>query len=178
MKVVLSVIDWISEQTGKLAAWAFFLVGIFVTYEVVMRYVFTAPTVWVDEVSRITQIWAAYLAGAYVLKHREMIVIDVAFRNPHTLGRRLCETFSILVILMFCSVTVWYGWALWLKSTLAGHTTDTYLALPKALTQASIWVGFGLLLLQALVELWRLWTVGLPDAGGDREDGSAGVPGH
>ena len=96
MNVVVSAIDWLSEQTGKLAAWAFFLVGIFVTYEVVMRYVFTAPTVWVDEVSRITQIWAAYLAGAYVLKHREMIVIDVAFKNPHTLGRRLCETFSIL----------------------------------------------------------------------------------
>jgi len=138
------------------------MVGIIITYEVFMRYVFTAPTIWVDESARIMQIWAAYLAGAFALKHREMIVIDVAFRNPHTLPRKIVETFSLVVIVIFCIVATWYGFELWLKATLRGHTTDSYLGTPKWLTHASIWVGFGLLMLQATVEIIKVWTIGIP----------------
>ncbi len=160
---MIRLIDTLSELAGRLAAWAFFAVGFFITYEVVMRYFFTMPTIWVDEVSRITQIWAAYLAGAYALKHREMIVIDVAFRKPGTLARKLVDTFGMLVIAIFCLVTVWYGIEIWWASTIRGHTTDSYLAVPKWFTQASIWVGFGLLLLQAAAETVRIWHPQPPD---------------
>jgi len=159
---MIKLIDQISELTGKFAAWMFFAVGIFITYEVFMRYVFTAPTIWVDETARIMQIWAAYLAGAFALKHREMIVIDIAFRDTTTNLRKVVETFSLLVIIIFCAVATWYGYELWLKATLKGHTTDSYLGTPKWLTHASIWVGFGLLLLQAIVEIIKVWTIGIP----------------
>lgn len=35
---MIRLIDTISEFAGRLAAWAFFAVGFFITYEVVMRY--------------------------------------------------------------------------------------------------------------------------------------------
>jgi TRAP-type mannitol/chloroaromatic compound transport system permease small subunit len=159
---MIRFIDQLSEWTGKFAAWMFFVVGLIITYEVFMRYIFIAPTIWVDETARIMQIWAAYLAGGFALKHREMIVIDVAFRNPDTMPRRLVETFSLLVIVVFCAVAAWYGYELWLKATLKGHTTDSYLGTPKWLTHASIWVGFGLLLLQAVAEIVKVWTIGIP----------------
>ena len=79
--------DALSEFTGRLAGWMFFAVGLFVTFEVFMRYVLIMPTVWVDEISRIFQVWATYLAIAYVLKHRQHIVIDIAFRDTGTLQR-------------------------------------------------------------------------------------------
>lgn len=155
---VIKAIETLTDFSGKLAAWLFFAVGFFITYEVFMRHVFTMPTIWVDEVSRIIQIWAAYLAAAYSLKYREMVVIDVAFRDPNTGIRKLLDTFSMFLIIVFCAVAVYYGFELWLKSTLRGHTTDTYLALPKWFTQASIWVGFGLLMLQAMAELIKIWS--------------------
>ncbi len=155
-------IDLISELTGKFSAWVFFVVGLIITYEVVMRYVFVAPTIWVDESARIMQIWATYLGGAFALKHREMIVIDIAFRNPQTTIRKIIETFSLLVIITFCAVATKYGFDLWLSATLKGHTTDSYLGTPKWLTHASIWVGFGLLLLQAIAEIIKVWTIGVP----------------
>ncbi|MCF6303248.1 MAG: TRAP transporter small permease [Devosiaceae bacterium] len=160
---MIKFIDQIAELSGKFAAWMFFAVGIFITYEVFMRYVFIAPTIWVDETARIMQIWAAYLAGAYALKHREMIVIDVAFRDPRTKARKLVESFSLIVILIFCAVAAWYGFELWLKATLRGHTTDSYLGTPKWLTHASIWIGFGLLALQSIAEIIKIWTIGIPD---------------
>jgi TRAP-type C4-dicarboxylate transport system permease small subunit len=160
---MLAFIDKISEFTGKLSAWMLFAVGFFVTYEVVMRYVFTAPTIWVDEVSRIFQIWATFLASAYVLKHRELIVIDLFFKQTDSLARKLVETLSLIIIAGFCAVAVKFGFDLWLKATLAGHTTDSFLAPPKWLTHGSIWVGLGLLLLQALVEIVKVWTIGVPE---------------
>ena len=143
----IQAIDGVSELLGKLCAWCLFAIGFFITFEVVMRYVFTSPTIWVDEVSRILQVWVVFLATAYVLKHREMITIDVMLRNPGTLRRRLAETFSIIVLIVFMWVAVFYGFEIWLKATLAGHTTDTYLAPPKWFTHAPVWVGGILLML-------------------------------
>lgn len=155
---MVKLIDNITEIAGKLSAWLFFGIGLIVTYEVFVRYVFNAPTIWVDELSAIIQIWATYMGVAFALKHKDMIIIDIAFRDPNTLIRKILETFSLLIIIIFSFVTIWYGFELWLDSTLKGHTTDTHLALPKWFTQASIWFGFSLLFLQGLAEIKKVWT--------------------
>lgn len=159
----MRLIDTISEFTGKLSAWVMFAIGFFITYEVVMRYVFTSPTIWVDEISRILQIWIVYLAAAYALKHRQMVVIDLVLRNPDSVWRRLAESFAILVIFVFAGVTIWYGFQIWLKDAIAGHTTDTFLGPPKWFTHAPVWVGCVLLVLQGMVQLVRIWTEAIPE---------------
>lgn len=171
LHAIAKAVDGLSELLGIIAGWMFFAVGIFVAYEVFMRYVLTSPTVWVDELGRIFQVWGTFAATAYVLKHRQHIIIDLTFRNPNTLGRRLVETFSLIVIVFFGGVAAKFGWDIWLKSTLAGHTTDSYLAIPKTFTQSAIWVGFGLLAQQALVEIFKVWT-------GRTDFGSSEVRGH
>ena len=155
--------DHIADLFGTISAWMFFAIGLFVAWEVLLRYAFNAPTIWVDEVSRIFQIWATLLAGAYLLRHRELILIDIFFRDTRTLARRLIETLTIFLIAIFCAVAAKFGFDLWLKATLAGHTTDSFLAPPKWLTHASIWVGFGLMFIQSIVELIRIWTDGVPE---------------
>ena len=157
------IIDSISEVTGVISAWCLFLIGFFITFEVVMRYVFNSPTIWVDEISRILQVWVVYLAAAYVLKHREMVTIDLILSKPNTLLRRLAESVAILILFIFAGVACYYGFQIWLKSTLAGHTTDTFLAPPKLITHAPVWVGSALLMLQGLVQLYRVWTEDLPE---------------
>ncbi|MEP3116410.1 TRAP transporter small permease [Nisaea sp.] len=156
-------VDTLSEFVGKLCAWSLVAVGFFITFEIVMRYVFNAPTIWVDEVSRILQIWVVYLGAAFVLKHREMVTIELILRNPNTVWRRLAETFAILVMFLFAGVAIYYGFSLWLHDTLAGHTTDTYLAPPKWFTQAPVWLGNSLLVLQGFAQLVRVWTEELPE---------------
>ncbi|MFK7966592.1 MAG: TRAP transporter small permease [Burkholderiaceae bacterium] len=152
------IIDGLSLLTGRLAAWMYFAVGLFICFEVVMRYGFTMPTIWVDEVSRILQTWATLMAAAYVLSQREHVVIDVMFKQPGTLGRKLADTFAMLVIVGVAGVVCWFGYELWAKALKFGHTTDSFLAPPKWLTHASVWFGFGLLLLQAIAEMVKTWT--------------------
>lgn len=164
----------ISDWTGRLAAWSFFAVGLFICYEVFMRYVLVMPTIWVNEVSRIIQVWGVFIAIAYVLRHRSHIVIDVAFRKEGTLGRKLTDTFALLVVIGTSLVIATGGWDVWLRSTLAGHTTDSSLAVPKVFTQSALWVGFGLMALQAVAEIIKVWT----GIGADEADNNADLAAH
>ncbi|MEM8842786.1 MAG: TRAP transporter small permease [Pseudomonadota bacterium] len=157
------MVETISESVGKLCAWCLFAIGFFITYEVLARYLFNSPTVWVDEVCRILQVWVVYLAACYVMKHREMVTIELILSNPSTLARRLAESFAIVVLFIFAGTAMYFGFQLWLKATLAGHTTDSYLAAPKWFSDAPVWVGCLLLMLQGLVQLIRVWTEDLPE---------------
>jgi len=98
-----------------------------------------------------------------VLKHREMVTIELILSDPNSLLRRIAETISVAVMYVFTGAAVYYGFELWLKETLAGHTTDTYLAPPKWFTHAPVWVGCGLLMLQGVCHLIRVWTGQLPE---------------
>jgi C4-dicarboxylate transporter DctQ subunit len=91
------------------------------------------------------------------------VTIEVVFRDPTSLSRKLAGTFALLFMFVFAGTAAFYGFDLWLKSTLAGHTTDTYLAPPKMLTHAPVWLGCVLLILQGIAEIIRIWTVGIPD---------------
>lgn len=165
LQAYVRIIDWISRLAGLIAAWMFFAVGLFVCFEVFMRYVMIAPTIWVDEVSRIFQVWAAFLAIAWVLQKRAHILIDITFRDPESLGRRIVDSFALGVVIFFCVVAVKFGLDVWWKSTAAGHTTDSYLAVPKAFIQSAVWVGFGLMALQAVAEIIKIWTGQTADPG-------------
>lgn len=156
---MIKLIECITQIAGKFSAWLFFCIGLIVAYEVFVRYVFNSPTIWVDELSSVIQVWATYIGIAFALKYKDMIIIDVAFRDPNTLIRKILETFSLLFIMLFSFIAIWYGFELWLSSTLKGHTTDTYLALPKWFTQASIWVGFALVFLQGIAEIFKVWSI-------------------
>lgn len=158
LSLYVAIMDRLSDWTGRLAAWSFFAVGIFICYEVFMRYVLVMPTIWVNEVSRIIQVWGVFIAIACVLRHRSHIVIDVAFRKPGSLRRKLADSFAMIVIIVTSLVIAVGGWDVWLRSTLAGHTTDSSLAVPKVFTQSALWVGFGLIALQALAEMIKIWT--------------------
>ncbi len=167
---MLKTIDRISDACGVLAAGLFFVIGGMISYEVVARYVFNAPTIWSEEMSRFAQIWATYLAAAYVLRHRGLIAITVLTERLGARGQRAAEAFSLLAILVFASVTIVYGAGIARESWEIGRATSTMLAVPKWMTESAIPVGVGLLAAQALVELIRLAVSGSTSATGAGAD--------
>lgn len=146
-------VNQISEFCGKLAAWMFFIIAVMITYEVVARYVFLAPTIWAEEMSQFFQIWATYLAAAYVLKHRKLISIDsvVSKFSPRT--QWFFDLFSLTFIAVFCAVAIYYGSLILIESIQVGRATSTMMAVPKWMTESAIPIGFSLLLLQTIAEI-------------------------
>lgn len=152
---MLSIIDRLSNFCGRLAAWMFFAIGGVIVFEVVARYVFLAPTIWGEEMSRFLQIWATYLAAAYVLHSRKLIAIDIVVNRLSPPLAKFCETCALAVIVVFCFVAFWYGLQIMIDSIRIGRATSTMLAVPYWMTEAAIPVGFGLMLIQALAEMYR-----------------------
>ena len=53
------------KYSGYTAAGLYVLIGFIVSFEVISRYIFNAPTIWVNEISRLLQIWATYFCLLY-----------------------------------------------------------------------------------------------------------------
>jgi len=160
---MIKFIDRLSERAGIVSAWMFFAIGMMITYEVVMRKVFNAPTVWADEMARFFQIWAVYLASAYVLKNRQLITVELFSTSLPKFTRRVLDFFSLAIIAIFSGIAIWYGSAIVYESIAQGRHTSTMLGVPKWMTESAIPIAFSLLLAQTIVEIIKLATGG-PDA--------------
>ena len=156
VNAAIALIDRAGVICSRLAGWLFFTIGLMITYEVVARYVFNAPTIWAEEMSRFFQVWAVYLGAAYVLRYRHLIRITLLTDRVGPLGRRIAEAFSLFVIGAVCVVAIIWGIDIVAESVRLHRTTSTMLAVPQWTTEIAIPVGFGLLLLQCLAELVRL----------------------
>jgi len=160
---MIKFIDRLTSHAGLMAAWMFFAIGMMITYEVVMRKVFNAPTVWADEMARFFQIWAVYLAGAYVLKNRQLITVELFTASLHSKLRRVLDFLTLAIIAIFSCIAIWYGSAIVYESIEQGRNTSTMLGVPKWMTETAIPVTFFLLLVQTIVEGVRL-VQGGPEA--------------
>lgn len=133
----------------------FTLAGCMLTYEVLARYFFTAPTVWASELSQLCLIWGVLIAMAWALAARRHIAVDaVVGLLPPTL-RRATDCFAMLAVAGFSALVTWKGWLIFYDSFERGRTTGSMLDLPTWVAELSVPVGFALLLVQALIEAKR-----------------------
>lgn len=145
-------VDQLSRLSSLIAAYLFFSIGLIIAYEVGARYLFNMPTIWVEEVSRLLQLWGCYLAMAWILKNRKMIRITIVLERLNGLYAKLAELTSITIIAVFSLISIYYGSLITLDSIELNRHTSSMLGLPSWLFEMSVVVGFLLLFLQCLVE--------------------------
>jgi TRAP-type C4-dicarboxylate transport system permease small subunit len=103
-------VDLVTWGFSRVAMWAPAFIVAIIFYEVVMRYVFERPTLWVNEMS----LWIAggiYLtAGLYALQQRSHIRIFVLYDLMPRWARRACDVFSALCVCVFAFAVIWGGY--------------------------------------------------------------------
>ena len=152
---MVRLIEGASRLCGWLAAAAFFALGLIVAYEVAMRYLFLAPTRWVEEVARLLQIYAVFLAAAWLVARREHIRITVLAGALPRRARLWLARLVLLLVALVAGAGAWQAGALLRFSLEMEQYTDSTLGLPMWLLQAPLVAGLGLAGLQALATLWR-----------------------
>ena len=98
----------------------------------------------------------AYLGMAFVLRHREMIRITAV---PSWLGprvRKLMDAFSLIVIVAFSVMAVYYASSVVADSIRIGRRQPTMLEMPNWISELPVVIGFALLAVQGCAELVRL----------------------
>ena len=106
------VTGWVDRLAIAISRIAMFLVAIIVAimfYEVVMRYIFSKPTLWVNEMS----LWIAgaiyLLAGLYVMQQRGHIRIFILYDIVPRWMQRVFDILSTLFICVFAGAVVYGG---------------------------------------------------------------------
>ena len=102
-------IDLITWGFSRVAMWAPAFVVAIMFYEVVMRYLFVMPTLWVNEMS----LWVAggiYLtAGLYSLQQRSHIRIFIIYDIVPRWLQRVFDLLSVFCLLVFVFAVIWGG---------------------------------------------------------------------
>lgn len=156
-------LDALTTGLAWTAALLFALTGAMLTYEVIARYFFTAPTIWAAELSQLALIWGSLLGMAWALRARRHIAVDAVVALLPAGLRRWTEVLAMLAVAAFSAVTLVYGWRIFADSFARGRTTGSMLDLPAWIAEGAIPAGFGLLFVQALVEAVRAAREGAPE---------------
>ena len=143
------------KYSGYTAAGLYVLIGFIVSFEVISRYVFNAPTIWVNEISRLLQIWATYLALTYTFHNKEFIRITVFYDKASDKTKKVLDFISFIFIIYFSSFVTYYGWLIAYDSFEVGRTSSTILDLPAVITEIAIPISFALLLIRVFLETLR-----------------------
>lgn len=151
MKLFFSIL----QALAWAAALLFILAGCMLTYEVLARYLFIAPTIWAAELSQLCLIWGTMIGMPWLLKTGRHISVDAMTDRLGAVGRRWCHVVAMLVIAAFSAVVAWKGSGIFYESFARGRTTGSMLDLPAWVSELAIPVGFTLLFLQALIEIGR-----------------------
>lgn len=153
---LVTIIGKLADWLGDLAAWLFFATGALLTWEVVARYVFDAPTVWAAEISGMFMIWGVFIALPRTILRRENINIEIVHERLPRWAQRICDAGAMVFMAFFCAVVFWYGWEIAWDSFVRGRSTGTMLNIPNWWTEMVIPAGFLLSFLACLLNLWRV----------------------
>jgi len=144
------------DAFGEVASYLYLVVVAITAYEVGMRYVFNAPTIWVHEVAVALAATCFVIGGPLVHQRQQHITISVIYDRMGPGVQRWARALSSLLALVFA---VLLTYAAWLQAALAlksGETSGTALNWPIPVYLKTLFViAAAGLALQSLLHLVR-----------------------
>lgn len=155
MKKLLSVIDALSIWSGKAASWLILLVVAFIIYEILMRYVFHLPTLWVSE-SMVFGSGLAYVLGAaWALQDNRHVKIDLIYGRLTPRQRAVIDSVTFVFFVLYLGVFLWAVTEYARRSVLVRETSGSAWDPPVYPLKLALALGVALLLLQGIAKFIR-----------------------
>ena len=104
-----SWIDYLSLGISRVAMLLVAVIVAIMFFEVVMRYAFEQPTLWVNEMSLWLGGMIYLLAGLYVMQQRGHIRIFILYDIVSRPVQRIFDLLSTVFICLFSAAVVWGG---------------------------------------------------------------------
>jgi TRAP-type C4-dicarboxylate transport system permease small subunit len=130
---------------------SFVLIG----WAVVMRYVFNAAPIWVDEVVGFALVAIVLLGAAQTLRRDEHIGVDLLVTRLATPARRWARVWAGVAVGIVAGVLIVNGWETAKLAKMLGLLTEGSLEWPTWWLMMLMPVGGTLLLLAAVEAVWR-----------------------
>jgi TRAP-type mannitol/chloroaromatic compound transport system permease small subunit len=153
MNRFLAKLESIADWSGKIASYFIFIVIAILLYEVTARYFFNKPTIWAHEITQLVFGGAAVLLGAYCLRHRQHIVIDVIYRLFPKRAKAIVDSVTILFIFWWVGLYLYLGFPYAWEAIVSKEASFTPLETPIWPIKLTIPIAGVLLLIQGLA-MW------------------------
>ncbi len=101
--------DIVSLVCGRFAMLSVIAIVIVMFYEVVVRYAFSSPTLWANELSLWIAAFVFLLAGLYAMQQRSHIRIYVIYDMMPRWLQKTSDICSVLLIVGFTFALIWGG---------------------------------------------------------------------
>jgi TRAP-type C4-dicarboxylate transport system permease small subunit len=175
-------VDRLSELSGYASGVLILASMLTVCYGVFLRYVLGASTVWQLELSTYFLMFAAFVGGAYGLKHGDHVKIDLLVDRVPEKAQLYVRLLASVLGLLFIVVVALIAYGLWWETTESGRTSGTAWNVPLTYPYLIVPLGMTLIALQYLVialDILRQIVSGQtgehpPDKGEDLEGGRIG----
>jgi TRAP-type mannitol/chloroaromatic compound transport system permease small subunit len=159
---ILDAIEAVSDWSGKVFCFTIPLMMLVTAYEVVMRYVFKAPTLWALETTQYLFLSSTALGGAYVLLHRHHVNVSILYDQLSAKTKAVVDVVTAVFFFAFVLVLLRYTLDITIESVLNLQHSPSFWAPPIYPVYVIMTVGIILISLQGLamflrnvLALWR-----------------------
>jgi len=150
---VIDTISTIDEKLAEAAGWVVVLMMLTISYDVIMRYLFDAPTTWSFEVNRYMLIMVVFIGGGWSLPSGGHVSVDIFTENIPGKKKIVLDIVTsfmagayVLVFLVESSFFTWDAWENNIRST-------EYLAWPLWPIRIFLVIGAAMLLLEYVIRI-------------------------
>jgi C4-dicarboxylate transporter DctQ subunit len=152
-----AVVERCNLALGMASGLGILVMGIILTYEVVCRYFFNSPTIWVQETSTYLYMWTMLAAASYTLQAGKHVHVDLVIDRLPTRPRALLEAVTSAVGAIFCAIVSIQAYEMIAATVRFGKVSATPLRVPLWIPESALLMGFVLLTFQfAFLVLDRL----------------------
>ena len=159
MTSLIHAIESLSIWIGRAFGWCILILTLSVSYEVFVRYVLNAPTVWVFDM--MVQMYGALflMAGPYALAQDSHVRGDVLYRLfPVRWQARVDFVLYVLFFFPGMLALFWFGWEIAADSWRYKEVSwNSPARIQIYFFKTLIPVAGGLLILQGVAEILRCW---------------------
>ncbi|WP_054032240.1 TRAP transporter small permease subunit [Desulfatitalea tepidiphila] len=150
MRNLLNVIESISEWSGKIVSYLVWIGAIMLSWEVVARYWFNAPTVWAHGYSQ--RIFGTYfiMVGAFTLLRGGHVRVDLITSQFSFRVRKVFDLVNYSFLILWAGVLIREGWLFFLDSWSVREVDEMVLAHPVYPIKFMLLFGAILIFLQAI----------------------------
>lgn len=149
LRLYVRAVDRLSTLIGLAMSVLMPLMVAVMTFEVVARYFFNAPTIWAYDTAIFMFGYIGLLGGAYALKHNSHIRVDIIYTALSPRAKAAVELTTAPLIAFFLILVIVYGGEYAWIGIREGARRSTEWAPPLGHFLLMIPLGAALLLLQA-----------------------------
>ncbi|MBI4588704.1 MAG: TRAP transporter small permease [Candidatus Rokubacteria bacterium] len=147
-------VEQLTELLARIAGLALIGMMLVVCYGVVMRYVLRSPVAWANEFARFSFLPVVAFGLAYALRQGAHVATEFFIRALSGGIRKGLYLFSAALFFGYGVISCWAGWRLASIAFAQGLYSDEA-EIPLVLVLAVIPIGFLVLSLQAIVQMWK-----------------------